>query len=124
MGTNKNYLRLNHLRLFVVIAGMPQEVYIYLDDSGTLHTNAEGQYFVYAGYVFLSHREKDAALATYRAAVKRCNPAGKELKAYGTKGKTKRYLVSILKEYESLSCIVDKNRVYSSIMNNKKSIHR
>lgn len=103
---------------------MFQEVYIYLDDSGTLHANAEGQYFVYAGYIFLSHKEKDAALAAYRAAAKRCNPAKDELKAYGAKGKTKRYLVSILKEYESLSCVVDKTRVYPSIMNNKKSIHR
>lgn len=108
----------------VIIKSMTQEVFIYLDDSGTLHKHASGQYFIYAGYIFLSQKEKDKALAIYRAAAKKCNPSKEELKAYGTKGKTKRYLVSILREYESFSCVVDKNRVYSSIMDNKKSIHR
>lgn len=104
--------------------GMTQEVFIYLDDSGTLHKNAAGQFFVYAGYVFVSKREKDKALAIYRAAARQCNKTGKELKAFGTKGKTKRFLVSALREFESFSCVVDKRRVYPYIMNNKKSIHR
>ena len=103
---------------------MAQEVFIYLDDSGTLHKHANGQYFIYAGYILLSKKEKDKALSTYRSAVKKCNHSNEELKAFGAKGKTKRYLVSALKDCESFSCVVDKNRVYSSIMDNKKSIHR
>jgi len=104
---------------------MNQEVFIYLDDSGTLHDNAAGHFFVYAGYIFLSKKEKDSALARYRAAVRRLNKTPeKEFKAYGARGKDKRYLVSILKEYESFSCVVDKERVYKSIMSSKKSIHR
>lgn len=102
-----------------------QEIYFYLDDSGVLHSNSNEQFFVYAGYVFLSHKEKDRALCAYRRASKKVNPApSTELKAHGAKGKTKRYLNSILKDYESLSCIVDKHRVYSKIINSKKSIHR
>lgn len=104
---------------------MSQEVFIYLDDSGTLHDRSEGQYFVYAGYFFLSKKEKDAALAKYRSAVKKVNPdTDKELKAFGTLGKTKRFLNSALKDCESFSCVVDKKRVYPSIMASKKSIHR
>jgi hypothetical protein len=104
---------------------MDQEVFIYLDDSGTLHDNAAGEVFVYAGYIFLSKREKDAALAKYRAAVRRLNKTPeKEFKAYGARGKDKRYLVSMLKNYESFSCVVNKKRVYESIMSSKKSIHR
>ena len=104
---------------------MDQEVFIYLDDSGTLHDNAAGEVFVYAGYIFLSKKEKDAALAKYRAAVRRLNKTPeKEFKAYGARGKDKRYLVSIMKNYESFSCVVNKKRVYESIMSSKKSIHR
>lgn len=109
----------------VKVTLMDQEVFIYLDDSGTLHDNAAGEFFVYAGYIFLSKKEKDAALAKYRAAVKRLNKTPeKEFKAYGARGKDKRYLISILKEHESFSCVVDKKRVYESIMSSKKSIHR
>lgn len=102
-----------------------QEVFIYLDDSGVLHNNSNNRYFIYAGYFFLSKKEKDRALATYRAAVNRVNKHPEtELKAYGAKGKTKRYLVSTLGNYESFGCIVDTRRVYPTIMHNKKSIHR
>lgn len=102
-----------------------QEVLIYLDDSGVLHTNATGRFFVYAGYLFLSSKDKDFALAKYRAAVNRVRKRPDcEIKAHLTKGKTKRYLNSQLFNYESLSCLVDKTRVYPSILNAKRSIHR
>lgn len=103
---------------------MSQEVFIYLDDSGVLHNNANGQYFVYAGYIFLSKKEKDYALVKYRAASKKINAGDGELKAFGTSGKNKRFLLSNMQKFESFSCVVDKNRVYSQIMGNKKSIHR
>ena len=102
-----------------------QEIYFYLDDSGVLHPNSREQFFVYAGYIFLSHKEKDHALCSYRKASRKVNPTPEsELKAHGAKGKTKRYLNSILKDYESLSCVVDKHRVYTNIIKDKKSIHR
>lgn len=102
-----------------------QEIYFYLDDSGVLHPNSREQYFVYAGYAFLSHKEKDRALCSYRRASRKVNPhPDQELKAHGAKGKTKRYLNSILRDYESLSCVVDKHRIYSNIIKDKKSIHR
>lgn len=102
-----------------------QELYFYLDDSGVLHSNAHERFFIYAGYVFTSQREKDLALASYRKATRSVNPRpDQELKAHGTKGKTKRYLNSILKNYESFSCVVDKHRIYKNIIQNKKSVHR
>lgn len=102
-----------------------QEIYFYLDDSGVLHPNSHEQFFVYAGYVFLSHKEKDRALCDYRRATRQVNPTSDiELKAHGAKGKTKRYLNSILQNYESLGCVVDKHRVYTNIIKDKKSIHR
>jgi len=108
---------------------MAREIFFYLDDSGVLHKNAEERYFVYAGYVFPSKKEKDRALAKYRWAVRqlkrvRHSRLDKEIKAYRAKPKTKRFLVSQLSEFESLSCIVDKSRVYGSILDAKKSIHR
>ena len=107
---------------------MVQEIFFYLDDSGVLHKNAEERYFVYAGYVFMSKKEKDSALAKYRWAVRqlRKNDVERdgEIKAFRAKVKSKRFLVSQLKDFESLSCIVDKSRVYDSILGAKRSIHR
>ena len=40
-----------------------QNISIYLDDSGILTTNHNDDYFIYAGYVFLSRPEKDSAIA-------------------------------------------------------------
>ena len=101
-----------------------QEVLIYLDDSGVLHEHAAGQFFIYAGYLFLSKKDKDLALARYRAAVQKVRRGKRELKAYGTPGKTKRFLLSQLRSCESLSCTVDKTRVYPSILAAKQSVHR
>jgi len=105
-----------------------QEYLVYLDDSGVLHKNAAGQFFIYAGYIFLSKKEKDAALANYRSAARQVRQslriASQEAKAYVLSGKQKRFLNSRLAQYESFSCVVDKTRVYESILNNKKSIHR
>lgn len=105
-----------------------QECFIYLDDSGVLHNNSKERFFIYAGYIFLSKIEKDAALANYRSAARQIqeslNMVNKEAKAYILTGVQKRFLNSRLARYESFSCVVDKAHVYDSILNNKKSIHR
>lgn len=91
---------------------MIQEVFIYLDDSGVLHKNEPNRFFAYAGYVFLSQKEKDHALAKYRAAVKNSvknsRKNNKELKAFNASNGQKRYLLSTMKQFESFSCVVDK----------------
>lgn len=87
---------------------MIQEVFIYLDDSGVLHKNEPNRFFAYAGYVFLSQKEKDHALAKYRAAVKNSRKSNKELKAFNASNGQKRYLLSTMKQFESFSCVVDK----------------
>lgn len=97
-----------------------QEIYFYVDDSGVFHPNSKERFFIYAGYVFLSHKEKDRALCAYRRAAQKTNPhPHQELKAHGAKGKTKRYLNSVLKDYQSLACVVDKSHIYNHIINNK-----
>lgn len=87
---------------------MIQEVFIYLDDSGVLHKNEPNRFFAYAGYVFLSQKEKDHALAKYRATVKNSRKNNKELKASNASNGQKRYLLSTMKQFESFSCVVDK----------------
>lgn len=105
-----------------------QECFIYLDDSGVLHKNARGQFFIYAGYIFLSKKQKDAALANYRSAARQIQKSlskkNQEAKAYVLSGHQKRFLNSRLAEYGSFSCVVDKSCVYGSILDSKKSIHR
>ncbi|MCL2094553.1 DUF3800 domain-containing protein [Candidatus Saccharibacteria bacterium] len=104
---------------------MSQQIFIYLDDSGVLHRNSDEQFFIYAGYVFLSKREKDKALALYRNAAKKLQATRhQEIKAHGLKGSNKKFLLSRLSNYESFSCVVNKSKVYPSIMCNKNSIHR
>ncbi len=103
---------------------MNQEIFIYIDDSGVLHEHSRERYFIYAGYIFVSKAQKDYALAKYRAANKKVHTGNKELKACNAKGKTKRYLLSNMKQFESFACVVDIRRVYSKILAHKKSIHR
>ncbi len=90
-----------------------------------LHKNSKERFFVYAGYIFLSKHEKDDALIAYRRAAKILQDGTtKEIKAFGTRGENKRYLLSQLSYCESFSCTVDKKLLYTSIMDNRKSIHR
>lgn len=104
---------------------MAQEVFIYLDDSGVLHKNSTEKFFVYAGFIFLSKKEKDRALAIYRSATRKLQKGKtEEIKACNIKGSKKRFLLSQLAHFESFSCVVNKGKIYDSIIDNKKSIHR
>jgi hypothetical protein len=104
---------------------MSQEIFIYLDDSGVLHRNSKEQFFVYAGYIFLSKKDKDRALAKYRHAAKVLQgDSNNEMKAHILSKANKRSLLSQLSDCESFSCVVDKKRIYDLILDNKKSIHR
>lgn len=85
---------------------MSKTIYIYVDDSGTLNTHSEGDFFVYAGYYFTTQKERDLALRKYRAVVERLKKSihfRKELKAAHLNRKTKNELFKVLKSFSSFS---------------------
>lgn len=105
-----------------------QLINIFLDDSGIFTANNSDAYFVYAGYVFLSREERLDANREYRTLSDRIHKDIRhfgELKARDLEGtKHKRSLVKVLKDYESLACVISLRSVRASIMQNKLSIHR
>ena len=104
-----------------------QHLYFFFDDSGVLHRNNSVKKFVYAGYVFSSKTELEVAKRKYRSLVKQIQSAlGKtnEVKAFGLSNKHKRALYNVLKDYESLSVVVDISKIYDSILESSKSICR
>lgn len=104
-----------------------QEVFFFFDDSGVLHKNEPSGYFVYAGYVFTDREELEAAKRKYIHANKKLKKAlgrADELKAASLKPKHKRSLFNSIKEYDSVSAVVDISRIYDYILADKKSICR
>ncbi len=102
-----------------------QELFVYLDDSGVLHRNAKEQYFIYAGYIFTSISEKDKALLRFYDAVCKIKRKTRgEIKASQVKPLVKSFLNDKMNRFESLSCVVDKTRVYDRILDCSQSIHR
>lgn len=107
--------------------GNKQVINIFLDDSGVF-ASGQDKYFVYAGYVFVGSETRADANREYRTLSdnirKEMNHAG-ELKAkYLIGTKYKRALVKVLKDYESLACVITIPSVRQSIRSNKLSIHR
>ena len=104
-----------------------QEVIFFFDDSGVFHRNAPGNHFVYAGYVFTNRDELNDARRKYIHANKAIrNALGRtdELKAANLEPKHKRSLFNAVKKYNSVAVVVDLDRIYDHIINNKKSICR
>ncbi|WP_029546178.1 DUF3800 domain-containing protein [Selenomonas sp. AB3002] len=104
-----------------------QEVYFFFDDSGVLHKNNKTGIFVYAGYVFESRLDLDNAKRKYKALVNEIRAAlGRtdEIKAFGLSNNHKRALYNVLRNEESLSVVVNINKVYTSILSSSKSICR
>lgn len=106
-----------------------QEIYINLDDSGKL-TRKE-KVTIYAGLVFLSKEEKDKFITQYRkiineikchyCKVEKCNKKCTEIKNTNIKPKHKRRIMNYIKSYFSIALIIDNNKVYDYIINNKAS---
>ncbi|MFR3239216.1 MAG: DUF3800 domain-containing protein [Acutalibacter sp.] len=104
-----------------------QSVYFFFDDSGVLSQHEKIKTFVYAGYVFLSSEEKEVAKRKYINANRKIKPQYpdlEELKACSLKPKHKRALLNSVEEYDSVSAIVNISRLYSHVLNDKKSICR
>lgn len=101
-----------------------QHIYFYFDDSGVFHRNNTSGYFVYAGYVFLSHQQMEDARHKYIHANKVLREATQkegELKAAVLTSTGKRSLFNSIRKYESLSLAVNLKKVYPSILDDKKA---
>ncbi|WP_033161294.1 DUF3800 domain-containing protein [[Mycoplasma] collis] len=106
-----------------------QSLYFYLDDSGVLHKNSKDNYFVYAGYLFLSREKVQQAKNIYvtnEKQIKNNYPLAKEIKASIVKPKHKKFLSQILKEKEfyKIAIIVDFRKFTSVDILDKASINR
>ena len=104
-----------------------QIINVFIDDSGVFSLGQDN-YFVYAGYVFIGREPRMDANREYRTLSDKIRAELRhsgELKAQHLTGtKHKRALVKVLKDYESLACIVNLPTIKQSIMSNKLSIHR
>lgn len=105
-----------------------QHIKIFLDDSGIFTSGGSDNYFIYAGYVFLSGEERSIANREYRTlsdAIRTEVGHSGELKASMLQhAKHRRALVNVLKRYESVAAVVNLTRIKPYIMANKLSIHR
>lgn len=104
-----------------------QNAYFYFDDSGVLHKNEASGIFLYAGFVFLSREDISAAKRKYVKAhkpIKEALGTTEELKASMLSKKHKRTLYNAVREYETVSAVVEIAKVYDRILSNKKAICR
>ena len=101
-----------------------QNVYFFFDDYGVLHRNEPSVFFIYAGYVFTDKKDLDNAKRKYIATNKRIKKAAGidgELKAAVLSNQYKRALFNSIRNYDSVSVVVEIDRVYDYILDNKKS---
>lgn len=110
-----------------------QTIYINIDDSGKL-VNSE-KVAVYAGLVFTSKKEKDKFITQYRSIInsikcKYCfkhidncnsNKSCPELKHNMLKPKHNRQLMNYIKKYSTICCIIDNEKIYHRIKEDKAS---
>lgn len=104
-----------------------QEVYFYFDDSGVLHKNAPGDFFVYAGLSYIGADEKSHSKRRYKSINKKIRTGlgvTGELKSAGLDIKHKNSLYRTIKNVDSIGVSVDISKVYANILSSKKSIHR
>lgn len=108
---------------------MEQKIHFYIDDSGVLHKNAPVHQFVYAGYVFVGDIEKDNAKRKYKALNKNIHTSlnlspDVEIKGSNACEKHKRALYNVLHNYNSISIVVDIDKLYDPILLDKKAIFK
>lgn len=107
-----------------------QTIYINIDDSGKM-SNKE-QFATYGGIIFLSKREKDKFITQYKNIIneikcKYCNNCNEtcnhhscpELKHSNLKNSDIRRIVNYIKKYTIIACIINNDKIYDHIMNNK-----
>ena len=110
-----------------------QIIYINIDDSGKL-VNSE-KVAIYAGVVFTSKKEKDKFITQYRSIVQelKCryckinieeckqNDSCPELKHNMLKPEHNRQLMNYIRKYMTLCCVINNDKVYLNIKNDRAS---
>lgn len=106
-----------------------QDVYINLDDSGKLCKNES--LCVYSGIIFLSKKEKDKFITQYRSIINSikckycksgiCNKLCPEIKNTNIKNTDKRRVLNYIKKYHTTSLVINNDKVYKYIINNKSA---
>lgn len=108
-----------------------QEIYINIDDSGKI--SKKENVCIYGGLVFLSKDEKDKFINQYRGIIKSikckycqsdnlmCNHKCPELKNSKIAPKHKRRIMNYINQYHTFACIIQNNKIYSHIMDDKSS---
>lgn len=102
-----------------------KKISIFIDDSGVFHSNHN--YFVYAGFCFISDEDKISAKRRYRSLntrIRRANAIEGELKASTLERRHKNALFKVLKDEISFSVSVNLSSVRTGIMTDKKSRQR
>ncbi|KJU89062.1 DUF3800 domain-containing protein [Streptococcus parasanguinis] len=102
-----------------------KKISIFIDDSGVFHSNHN--YFVYAGFCFISDEDKISAKKRYRSLntkIKKEKGVEGELKASNIEKKHKNTLYKVLRNEISFSVSVNLKRVHSGVMKDKKSRQR
>lgn len=102
-----------------------KKISIFIDDSGVFHSNHN--YFVYAGFCFISDEDKISAKKRYRSLntkIKKSKAIDGELKASNIERKHKNALFKVLKDEISFSVSVNLSSVQASVMMDKKSRQR
>ncbi|WP_156018878.1 DUF3800 domain-containing protein [Streptococcus ruminantium] len=102
-----------------------KKISIFIDDSGVFHSNHN--YFVYAGFCFISDGDKISAKKRYRSLntkIKKTKAIDGELKASNIERKHRNALFKVLKDEISFSVSVNLSSVQASVMMDKKSRQR
>lgn len=105
-----------------------QEVYISLDDSGKISTKEA--ICVYGGLVFLSKKEKDKFITQYRSIINdikckycshNCDKKCPEIKNTTIKANDKRRIMNYIKKYYVACVVINNEKIYEHIINDKAS---
>lgn len=100
-------------------------IYIYIDESGVLHKNATDTKFVYAGLVFFKQQEKNRVSSRFKKLEKQISKhyCG-ELKANKILPKHKKSLFNVIKNEKRFIIDISIDKMYNSILEDKRSIQR
>lgn len=108
-----------------------QEIYINMDDSGKLSENED--FLVYGGIVFTSLKEKQEFSNKYRNILNsikckyccetksKCSYDCPETKSSKINDDDRRRIINLCKKYKVFSLVIDRSKVYTSIMSSKAS---
>ena len=103
---------------------MEQEIIIFVDDSGKL--SKKENCCVYGGLIFLSSKEKNKFINSYRAVINDIRQSylsinAVELKSNMIKPSHRRRLINLCKKHKTFALIINNSKVYDNIMNQKAS---